>query len=1012
MKKILLSLAVLALSSITAFSATYTTNLNLKKPAHGEDIGTWDQAINNNMDIIDANVAILPVDLGSEVTGVLGSQHMVSTAVFTTIQNTFTDKNNFQTITGTSVSITGPLNISTLPANQCVQTGTGGLLTVTGSACGGGGASPSTLETLFGTSRSSPTATLKGQTGQFTGSVSGSTMTFALDSSSVTLQGQNVIKLSNTLQANSTFYVSSGTVAGQLSANKVIASTLSVTGDATIDALRVTGSGGLKVDTLTSGQCVQAGTGGLLTVTGAACGTGSGGGVVVPSTFTWGTVTLSTATASYISVSRNNIGDYNSIASVSSSVNLVPSSHIRGFSSSITGSTHTAEVIGNFAHASGTSTVSSAGMYGYSSAYGPVGYGGYFGAENATTNYGIYVSTGLTRLASLDSKSCLGTDSNGVVIEGNCPSIYPSTATPTFPYGANLDSSTYFSQGSSITTSGTRPQYFHNPDGGSWLFTGGLDDLGDPRSLEINQSGITFKNTVIGPYGFTLNANGNTIGINTHSSYDASDLSHPYIVGPITLGGSGVTVDTTGRINSGSMRSIYAKLAVPNALIGSGYAVNGAMPDNGLRVMGEAIVHSSFTVVNGTVSINGVTYKYPSSLPGSTLCQQVDTSGNVTFGACGSGGGGGYALEPSTVTPNLAKGFTASTGTITGADGLSVTYGVTAGSLTINGAGNPSFVKNGESIAYQIVGTSVVPTAGQCAVFTSSMSVQGITCGSGSGNVTVLGTPTNGQMARWTSATSISSATASDIVGTFTGCSGTQYLGADGACHTASGSPDGSAWTVQVSSGGVFGGFDNLTNNGSTVTISGVYTRTETNISTDSYSGVYLDYNTSSMTITGLTVVNQISAPNVPQFYTLTADSTTTGTGAAATPITFPVLANTTYYIDCFLIFQTTTTTTGIAFALNTPATPGYVNYTAGIPTAADGTGGALQGWGTASEDYVTGTGVQAAMTSYVARLYGVFANGANAGNLTVKYKSELASQNGTLKAGSMCQLLTNPGKR
>lgn len=665
MKKILLSLAVISLTAIASFPATYTTNLNLKKPAHGEDVGTWDQAINNNMDIIDASVAILPVDLGSDVTGTLGSQHMVSTAVFTTIQNTFTDQNNFQTITGTSVSITGPLNISTLPANQCVQTGTGGLLTVTGSACGGGGASPSTMETIFGTERSSPTATLKGQTGQFTGSVSGSTMTFALDSSSVTLQGQNVIKLSNTLQANSTFYVSSGTVAGQLSANKVIASTLSITGDATIDALRVTGSSGLKVDTLTSGQCVQAGTGGLLTVTGAACGTGSGGGVVVPSTFTWGTVAMSTVTAQKLTISKNNLSDFEQILYVTSPSNVITGSHIKGIATTITGSTETAEVMATFAHASGTTTVNSYGTYGFSSAYGPIGYGGFFGSQNATTNYGLYVSTGSTRLASLNSKSCLGTDSNGVIIEGSCSSVYPATSTIlATPYGIKASSVNIVNPGGSLST-----DIFVTPPGfvgdqASYIYTKG--DYGSPQSFGIFASTKDYDSTFI-----------NASGI----------LIVPAIFND----------PTEGYINLYPSRSsTYFTLS-----------------------------NSGLTFPNGTTQSTAYT---------------------------GGGGGGGYNVEPATVTFNLAKGFTASTGTITGADGLSVTYGVTAGSLTLNGTGNPSFIKSGESTTYQIVGTSVVPTAGQCAVFTSSMSVHGITCPTGGSGGSLSGGTTNYAMC-WLSAT-------------------------------------------------------------------------------------------------------------------------------------------------------------------------------------------------------------------------------------------------------------------
>lgn len=69
-----------------------------------------------------------------------------------------------------------------------------------GSDSGGGGGIP--VETIFGSANSSPTATIIGQPGQFTGAVSGSTMTFALDSTSVTLQG-NALRIADMLSQSS-----------------------------------------------------------------------------------------------------------------------------------------------------------------------------------------------------------------------------------------------------------------------------------------------------------------------------------------------------------------------------------------------------------------------------------------------------------------------------------------------------------------------------------------------------------------------------------------------------------------------------------------------------------------------------------------------------------------------------------------------------------------------------------------------------------------------------------------
>ena len=82
----------------------------------------------------------------------------------------------------------------------------------------------------------------------------------------------------------------------------------------------------------------------------------------------------------------------------------------------------------------------------------------------------------------------------------------------------------------------------------------------------------------------------------------------------------------------------------------------------------------------------------------------------------------------------------------------------------------------------------------------------------------------------------------------------------DGGAVPSGSTPAGPAWSVQVSSAGSLGGFANLTNNGSTVTVtastiteSGV---TVVTISSDATSnGVTFNYNTSTMTLAHLDVV-------------------------------------------------------------------------------------------------------------------------------------------------------------
>jgi len=88
------------------------------------------------------------------------------------------------------------------------------------------------------------------------------------------------------------------------------------------------------------------------------------------------------------------------------------------------------------------------------------------------------------------------------------------------------------------------------------------------------------------------------------------------------------------------------------------------------------------------------------------------------------------------------------------------------------------------------------------------------------GTVTSSGSPVSGNVSKFTTATNIAPAAASDVVNLFTGCSGAQYLGADGACHNASGA--GTVMSVTFTGDGVV---DSSTPS-SAVTSSGTVTAT------------------------------------------------------------------------------------------------------------------------------------------------------------------------------------------
>ena len=116
--------------------------------------------------------------------------------------------------------------------------------------------------------------------------------------------------------------------------------------------------------------------------------------------------------------------------------------------------------------------------------------------------------------------------------------------------------------------------------------------------------------------------------------------------------------------------------------------------------------------------------------------------------------------------------------------------------------------------------------------------------------------------------------------------------------------------------------------------------------------------------------------------------------------------ASTTYTFDYLVLFQSGAAGTGIGLALTGPASPSSVAYTVTIPIAADATTAMFSGWGTAYDDTVLGTAVQAASTTYVARIYGVITTGVTAGTLTPRFRSETGTAV-TVKAGSWGSLNT-----
>ncbi len=98
------------------------------------------------------------------------------------------------------------------------------------------------------------------------------------------------------------------------------------------------------------------------------------------------------------------------------------------------------------------------------------------------------------------------------------------------------------------------------------------------------------------------------------------------------------------------------------------------------------------------------------------------------------------------------------------------------GVYTASVAGASTFLVCGNTVAS---GTATV-------YLNASTAVRQAAPGS-AGTVTASGSPVSGNIPKFTSGTNIAPAAASDLIALWSGCSGTQYLGADGACHNAGG---------------------------------------------------------------------------------------------------------------------------------------------------------------------------------------------------------------------------------
>lgn len=128
-----------------------------------------------------------------------------------------------------------------------------------------------------------------------------------------------------------------------------------------------------------------------------------------------------------------------------------------------------------------------------------------------------------------------------------------------------------------------------------------------------------------------------------------------------------------------------------------------------------------------------------------------------------------------------------------------------------------------------------------------------------------------------------------------------------------------------------------------------------------------------------------------------TSDQSSTVVALAdVTGLSFAVAANTDYIFEFTVLYNTVGATTGIALAVNGPASPTQI--LGGIITGAD-SNNVYPGAFSAYDSAVISVRGNATLSTAVVR--GILRNGANAGTLILRFASEIATESVTIKAGS-----------
>lgn len=389
--------------------------------------------------------------------------------------------------------------------------------------------------------------------------------------------------------------------------------------------------------------------------------------------------------------------------------------------------------------------------------------------------------------------------------------------------------------------------------------------------------------------------------------------------------------------------------------------------------------------------------------------------------------------------------------TIQGPLGLGVTYGVVAGSLTANdlSASLPVQTDTNKKLVSAAVDLSGTQATGALAAGRFPALTGDITTSAGNLATTIATTIANahtftGAITHNTSSTTFNAAvnvSTSILLNGSVGTSGQALLsqgpGAADVWGNPTAAPGGSSGNIQWNSGSVLSGLLGSSISGNTIIIStsGINSYL-TVVSSFQVNGGSFTVNSGMMainsvsTMTNTAMLNQnnefmfqgkhgqtgqmvLSSGSVlapmwgPTFQLLRSTSNFTITGQ--TLIKVPqlettLLANSTYQIDCNVVFQTTAAVLGATVGMFTAAgsTP---SLSVQIPQAADGTSAFFFGTLNSAGDSVISISVPVINTNYTAKIYGDIFVG-TAGNLYVEAAAEGGGSNLLTMAGSSCLVI------